>query len=266
MNREATFLHQQQPGKPLFSNVLWSRPEQKNTAGKLAIIGGSSSGFNSVSETYAAANQAGAGTIRVLLPDSLKKTLSKFWPESEFASANKGGSFAANALAEWLNLATWADGIILCGDLGKNSETAILFERFLEENKNLVTIAGDSLALALDTPTQLFEQNQLTLVLELDMLQRLLNAIRYPMTMRSDQNIYQLADLLHALTQSYPWAVITQHEGFFFVAYAGDVSTTPKTNQSLLAAGSAGSLWRIQQPAKPFAAITSGLYDLTNKQ
>ena len=84
------------------------------------------------------------------------------------------------------------------------------------------------------------------------------------MAVRRDQNIYQLSDLLHSLTQSYPWAVITQHEDLFFAAYGGEVSTTPKTKHSLKAAGSAGSVWRLQQPAKPFAAITSAIYELTS--
>lgn len=261
---EATNLQQQLPGKPLFSNLLWSRPEQKTAAGKLAIIGGSSSGFNSVSATYEAASLAGAGTIRALLPDSLKKTLSKVWPESEFAASNKSGSFAASALSQWIELASWADGVILSGDLSKNSETAILFERFLEENKSLLTLAGDSLALALDSPTQLFEQNQLTLVVEQDVLQRLLTAIRYPMALRRDQNIYQFADLLHSLSQSYPWAIISEQLDLFFVAYGGEISTTIKNDQGLQAAGCASAVWRLQQPAKPFAAITSAIYSLIN--
>ncbi|MGH7234500.1 MAG: hypothetical protein ACREF7_03605 [Candidatus Saccharimonadales bacterium] len=261
---ETTYFHQQTIDKPLFSDLLWSRPEQKAAAGKLAVIGGSSSGFNSVSETFATASKAGAGTIRVLLPASLKRTLSKVWTDCEFAPSNKSGSFGASALSEWLSLASWADIAMICGDLGKSSETAIVLEHFLDEYKEWAALAEAALINALNTPLQLLDRDKLILVLDHNVLGTLLRAIRYPMAARSDQTIFQLADLLHALTQSYPWAIITEHEQLFFASYMGEVSTTPKDNLSLTSAGTAATVWLMQQPAKPFAAITSGLYALLN--
>ncbi len=253
---------QQTIGKPLFPNVLWSQPEHRSSAGKLAIVGGNSGGFNSVSETYAAAKVSGAGTIRVLLPSVLKKTLDKIWPDCEFAPSTKSGSFAAGALSEWMEFSLWSDSVIISGDLGKNSETAIILERFLNEYQGPVTLAKDSLASAINVPSQILEHHDLTLVLDRSVLGRLLKEIRYPMAMSSSQNIYQFADLLHSLSQSYPWAIVTEYEQLIFVAYEGDVSSTPKANHSLIAAGTAGVVWRMQQPGKPFAALTSGIYAL----
>lgn len=252
-------------GKPLFSDVLWSRPERKTAAGKLAIIGGSSSGFSAVSETYTAATKAGAGQVRILLPDSLKKSLSSLWPESEFAPANKGGGFAAAALGEWLALAEWADAVMLCGNLGKSSETAVLLEHFLEKYEGQISLAKDSIQIALGTPTELFDQKELTLIVELSDLQRLLSAIRFPMAVRSDMTIYQLGNLLRSLSQSYPWAIVTEHEGSFFASFAGNVSHTMANAKRLLAAGSAASVWRMQQPLKPYEALSSGIYDLISR-
>lgn len=258
----STNLQQQTIGNPLFPNVLWSRPEHRSSAGKLAIIGGSSSGFSSVSETFAAAKQSGAGTIRVILPSVLKRTLDKIWTDSEFAPSNRGGSFAASALSEWLNLSLWSDSVIISGDLGKSSETAIVFEHFLNEYPGPLALAKDSLASAISLPSQLLERHGLTLILERPVLGHLLREIRYPMSAPSNQTIYQFAELLHSLSQSYPWAIVTEHEQFFFVAFEGDVSTTPKANLNLLSAGTAAAVWRMQQPSKTFAALTSGIYDL----
>ena len=60
---------------PLFPDVEWSRPEQRTMRGRLGIIGGNKLGFAGVAEAYTTALQAGAGEVRVLLPDILKKTM-----------------------------------------------------------------------------------------------------------------------------------------------------------------------------------------------
>src|SRR3954471_3597520 len=116
----------QTPDKPLFPDILWSRPENKRLAGKLLVIGGSSHGFAAPGGAYTAAQKAGIGSVRVLLPDSTEKALSKILPEAEFAPSTISGSFSRQALGILLAQAEWADGVLLAGDFGKNSETAIL--------------------------------------------------------------------------------------------------------------------------------------------
>ena len=59
--------------------MLWSRPENKKHAGKLLVVGGNAQGFAAAAEGYSYADKAGAGTVRVLLPDSLQKTVSKLF-------------------------------------------------------------------------------------------------------------------------------------------------------------------------------------------
>src|SRR5437868_284792 len=119
--------------EPLFPNILWSRPENKRYAGKLLIIGGHKQSFNDVSAAYSAALKAGIGTVRVILPDSLQKMLAKVFPEAEYAASTPIGSFSRQALGSLLDAADWADGVLLAGDLGRNSETAILLEAFVEK-------------------------------------------------------------------------------------------------------------------------------------
>ena len=262
MIMDDTYLHRQQINKPLFSDVVWSRPVQKATAGKLALIGGSAQGFNSLSTAFAAADKAGAGVIRTLLPDSLKKIVSMLLPESEFAPSTKSGSFAAKALTDWLDISSWADGVIICGDLGSNSETAALLENYAEKIPALLTLAGDSVTILSAAAGSILSNDRLTLSLELSQLQKLLTNIRYPMAVTSQMTLFQLAEVLHAISQNYPWAIITQHLELFFVAYRGEVSTTPAQKHTLLQATASATVWRIQQPAKPFAAMTSGIYSL----
>jgi hypothetical protein len=263
MNGEDTYLKRQTDNNPLFSDVLWSRPEQKTMAGKIAIIGGSAHGFSNISRSYNAAGKAGAGAVRLLLPNALKRTLAKIWPECEFASSSKTGEFADDALAEWLELDQWSDAVLLPGDLGKSSQTAILMERYLVHSTNHITLTGDSISILIGSPLPIMENNRILLVLTIPQLQRLLVAIRYPMTVRQDGTMFQLAASLHALTLNYPWAIVTWHENFFYAAYLGNVSTTQAIDGSLTDAAAFASVWRMQQPTKVFEAITCGIYELT---
>ncbi|MDO8591435.1 MAG: hypothetical protein Q7R60_00720, partial [bacterium] len=79
-----TYWLKQTKDKPLFPDLLWSRPENKRLAGKLLVVGGNLYGFSAPGTAYGAALKAGVGTARVLLPDKLQKTVGKLIPEAEF--------------------------------------------------------------------------------------------------------------------------------------------------------------------------------------
>src|SRR5690348_6592497 len=110
--------------KPLFPKLAWSRPETKQTAGKLLIIGGNLHGFAAPAEAFTHAKAAGIGTTKVLLPNALQKTVGTMLETGEYAPSTPSGSFSKAALDTWLDFSTWADGILLAGDIGRNSETA----------------------------------------------------------------------------------------------------------------------------------------------
>ncbi len=93
------------PSKPLFPDLLWSRPENKRQAGKLLIVGGNAHGFAAAGEAYADAGEAGIGTARVLLPDSLQKTVGKIFEAGEYAPSTPSGSFSRRALAPLIDMA-----------------------------------------------------------------------------------------------------------------------------------------------------------------
>src|SRR3954462_7666379 len=112
---DRTYWHKQTPDKPLFPDLLWSRPENKRQAGKLLIVGGNTHGFAAAGEAYAEAIKAGIGTARVLLPDGLQKTVGRVFEAGEYAPSTPSGSFGRQALAELLSLSRWADGTLLAG-------------------------------------------------------------------------------------------------------------------------------------------------------
>ena len=257
-----TYWHKQAADQPLFGDIIWNKPEQRALAGKLAVIGGNAHGFSAVFQAVATSQKAGIGTQRIVVPDILKRTLFKLWPEVEYAPSNKSGGFAVRALPNWLELANWSDGVMIAGDLGRNSETDMLLERFLEEYHGILTLAGDSVILIQNTPQTSMANAQILIAADLPRLQHLLTAVRYPTAIRLEMPLTQLVDLLHGFSLAYPFSLITQQDGQIILARHGQISTTPMKSASLMQAAAAATVWRLQQPHQDFAAMTSAVFTL----
>ncbi len=249
--------------KPLYGDLLWSRPENKRFAGKLLIIGGNLHGFSAPGTAYGAALKAGIGTCRVILPDKLRRTVGKLLPEAEFApSTPTSGSFSKKALAQMLDSATWADGVLLAGDFGRNSETAILLEKLLDKFKGLLTVAGDGLDYFLSTNSPLINRPNTAAVINLGKLQKLAKNNRPSTAVLHSTMLGDLVSLLHDWTSGNPGQIITKHAGHILVASGGKVSTTPDAEgshwQTELPAYV--SVWWLQNPDKPFEAMSTATY------
>nr|MDQ3094139.1 hypothetical protein [bacterium] len=90
-----------QLNEPLFPEIIWSRPENRMSAGKLLIIGGNKFAIAAPVNANKYSFDAGAGSARVLMPEATHKAFGKIISEGYFAPSNFSGSFAKNALAEW---------------------------------------------------------------------------------------------------------------------------------------------------------------------
>jgi hypothetical protein len=253
----------QTPDKPLFPDLLWSRPENKRQAGKLLIIGGSSHGFAAPAQAYTSALKAGIGTVRVILPEANKKALGKSFLEADFAPNNSSGSFSRQALSQFLENSSWADGVLLAGDFGRNSETAILLESFLNKYTRQVTVADDSLDYFLEPRSLLLNRAGTTLVIDLAKLQKLAQANRPTPVIKYSLSLHNLVEALAGWTNEAPTQIITKHNGHFLVASGGQVSTTPVSEESnwQVELAAYASVWRLQQPQKSFEALTAAVLD-----
>lgn len=264
---DLTYLKQEKD-KPLFEDLLWSRPENRALAGRLLIIGGNVQGFRAPATAYSLATEAGVGSIRVLLPDSLRKLVEKHIDSAVFASSNGSGSFSRTALASSLEQASWADLVLLAGDFGRNSETAILLETFINKYSGPLVITGDTIS-ALLTNTQLLVDRQDTLLaLNLDNLQKLITNIKYPKAVISSISLLQLIYLLKELTTKFKFSVITNHKQQIIVAVNGNVSVTKIDGSDdgySLKLASYSSTWWIQNLTKMFEAITTAIYELVQR-
>lgn len=252
----------QTPDKPLFPDILWSRPENKRHAGKLLIVGGHQQSFNAVSEAYAAALKAGIGTARVILPDKLQKMLAKLFPEAEYAPSTPIGSFSRQALDTLLEAAEWADGVLLGGDFGKNSETAILLESFTGKYNGQLAVTGDTLEYFMQKPTELLGRENTLVVAGVPKLQKLAQSI-VPIKQRDD--LVQMINKLSNLTDGVKANITTNHSSQVIVASQGEVSSTPakKAIEDVELAACA-SVWWLQQPEKAFEAISTAAYEISS--
>lgn len=256
------YWHRQAAGKPLFPDLLWSRPENRLAAGKLLIIGGNQYGFAAVGDAYAAAQENGAGVIRVLLPDALRKTVGHMFETVELAPSTPSGSFSQKALADFLAAAAWADGVLVAGDLGRNSETAIVLEKFVEKYSGQLTLTKDAADYFTAAPKPLLARGNATLVISFAQLQKLATGARFARAFTFGMNLLPLVEALHEFTKMYPVAILTRHLDTVFVSAGGQVSSTqlaaPPDTWRVRTAVAAG-VWQMQNPAKPFAALTTAV-------
>ncbi len=247
--------------KPLFPDMLWSRPENKRHAGKLAIIGGNLHGFAAPATAFTAAQSAGIGHAAVVLPNAIQKLVGGFLPEARFTPSTPSGSFGSQSLAELLDSANWADGVLLAGDLGKNSETTVLIEAFLDKYRGQLTITQDTLDLLTATPQTLLSRQNTTIVTSFNQLQKLAKQARFTTAFTSDMGLVRLVEALHELTQQYTANVVVAYENQIVIAVDGRVSSTGLLAELPIIAAHA-SVWWLQHPNQPFEASTTSLVSI----
>lgn len=259
---ERAYWQKQTKELPLFTDLLWSRPEQTAHAGKLLIVGGNAHGFAAPAEAYGEAGQAGIGVSRVLLPDSLQKTVGRILENGEYAPSTPSGSFGQHALASLLELSNWADATLLAGDLGRNSETAILLEQFMTKHTGQVTLTQDAVDYFSATPHALLGRPDTLLVLSFAQLQKVATSAHFTTAFTFDMDFLHLIDTLHEFTEKYKTSLIVKRTETIFVAVDGKVSTT-KLAEDIdiwrVKTAAHAAVWWLQNPNKSFEALTASL-------
>jgi hypothetical protein len=261
---DPTYWHRQTTDKPLFPDLQWSRPEHTQQAGKLLVIGGNAYGFAAPAEAFQAAEKAGIGTARVLLPDSLQKTVGGQFLAGEFAPSTPSGSFSKLALSELLANANWADGVLLAGDTARNSETAIVLETFLAKHPGQVTITKDAVDYFNGSPQQILAREETTFVLSFAQLQKLAIHAHFNHAFTFDMDFVHLVEALHAFTRMHRLQIVVKHLSTIFVGVGGNVSTTKITTELPIwrvKTAAHAAVWWLQNPSKPFEALTTSLIE-----
>lgn len=254
-----SFWQKQSPNTPLFPDIEWNRPEQRSRAGKLLIVGGNKLGFASVASAYDEAVQAGAGVVKVLLPEALKPAVPATVLDTVYIPTNPSGGMSKDGLPILLSSAAWADRVLLIGDAGRNSETAILYEELLRQPAPL-TITRDAVDLLRAAAQQMIDRPDTTLVVSFAQLQKLFQAVYYPKMLGFSMQLLMLVETLHKFTITYPCTIVTFHQGQLIVAHDGRVVTSEFDQPMLIWRGTSATraaCYQLWTPGKPLEAIAT---------
>ncbi|MEI7683227.1 MAG: hypothetical protein WCJ24_02930 [Candidatus Saccharibacteria bacterium] len=247
--------------EPLFPDLLWSRPENRQHSGKLLIIGGNLHGFAAPATAYQEALTAGIGVSKVLLPNALQKTVGRILENGEYAPSTPSGSFNQQALATWMEWSQWADGILLAGDLGRNSETAITIENFVSKTTNPIVITKDAIDYFYANPNAILQHSKTTLVLSLAQLQKLSKEAKTEHPVTFGMGLPQLVEWLHNFSNKHKARIMVYHLGNILVAVQGQVTSTSvgEKNTWRVKTAAHAAVWWLQNPSKPLEALTTSL-------
>jgi hypothetical protein len=142
--------------------------------------------------------------------------------------------------------------------MGRNSETAILLEKYVEKYTGPLMIAQDAADYFKFFPQLLMNRPDTVLVISLAQLQKifinapLITPIIYGMTQP------HLAEALHQFTTKFPITIVVKHQDLIFVAHSGQVVSTPNSEMPwrVKTAGKAIVYW-IQNPSQPLESIST---------
>lgn len=245
--------------KPLFPDIEWNKPEQRSHAGKLAIIGGNKLGFVAIRDAYEIANELGAGQIRAVLPDVLKRTIPPSVSDAIFVPSNPSGGFSREALPEFQAACAWADLCLLIGDAGRNSETAMSFEALLESDSRVV-ITRDAVDLLMPAMGRFVDREHTTFVVSFAQLQKIFQSVYYPKILSFSMQLLQLVETLHKFTITYPVTIVTFHQNQLILAHDGQVVTQEFDQPMAIWRGitaTKAATYLLWNPTKPLEAIAT---------
>lgn len=257
-----TFWKKQADSSPLFPDIEWNKPQRKSHAGKLAVIGGNKLGFMAVGEAYTVARELGAGQVRAIMPDALKRTIPTAITDAIFVPSNPSGGFSREALPELMAACQWADACLLIGDSGRNSETAMAFESLLSSHPGHIVITRDAADLVRPVSATVVARPNTTLVLSFAQLQKLFQAVYYPKILSFSMQLMQLVDTLHKFTLTYPVTIVTFHQSQLIIAHGGEVVTQEFDEPMAIWRGTVATkaaTYLLWTPMKPLEAISASL-------
>ena len=256
------YWRRQAADEPLFPDIEWNRPEQKTQAGRLAIIGGNKLGFAAIATAYSEAEETGAGQVRAVLPDGLKKVIPPSILGTVYVPMNPSGGMSKDGIPELVAAAQWADVTLLIGDNGRNSETAMGLETLISQTDRPLVITRDAFDSLKHISQQVVDREKTTLVLSFAQLQKLFQTVYYPKILSFSMQVVQLVEALHKFTITYPVTIVTFHQSQLIIAHGGRVVSQEFDQPMMIWRGTTAtkaSCYLMWNPSKPLEAIATSI-------
>lgn len=264
---------QKQTEKALFPELEWNKPERRDQAGRLLIVGGYQHNLNAPATAYEIVKKQGVGEVKVALPDKTKSLLGRNLPSAVFLPSTSSGELAHEGLEELVNYASWADSILLAGDVGRNSQTTLLVSDLVQTTTNQIIITKDALDSLQNAPEMITDREKTTVVASFAQLQRIFVNLKLPTAITFSMDLIKLVDILHDFTKQHPCSIVTLHQNKLVVGSGGRISTT-NCNSRPDRESSRTLKWRTKyaaiaacfqtwNPGKTFEALTYSAGELT---
>ena len=251
---------------PLYEDIIWAKPENKRLSGRFLIVGGNTHEFASSAQIFESLKKAGGNNIFLALPDVLKKIINNLDLSVSYLPSNPSGSIALNAVAELIDLDKDSDIVILAQDLGKNSETTLCMDHFLNKNESLICLTSENIDLIENIDN--LNYKKMLLVTNFSDLQKLLIK-KFNVLIKSSDEYFVTLNKLHDFNVKVPLNLICIHEENIIVVAEEKISTTNIAiqPQALIEKLSAfGSFYLVNNQSRIYQALTSAVFEVLAKK
>ena len=252
----------QSKNKALFEDIIWSKPQNKLSAGKYLIIGGNVHELIKSAIIYDSFMKVGASNIRLAMPIAVRKLIKDRSLNIDFLPSTPSGSFSLQATAEILDLAKLSDIAIISSDISKNSETTLMQEHFINNYHKKVCLLSDNIAIFDQFEIDKIDYNEILLIGEVKHLQKLL-INKFNVLIKESDELYLTVKALSDLTQKIPIKIVTLKNNMILVASAAKVCSTEvdrKINNWIEEICGPACFYLINN-SDPYKALCSAVYE-----
>jgi NAD(P)H-hydrate repair Nnr-like enzyme with NAD(P)H-hydrate dehydratase domain len=155
-----------------------------------------------------------------------------------------------------------ANLVLLAGDAGRSSETALVYSEFLAQYSGPLVLTRDAIDLVANDAVALVERPGTVFVLSFAQLQKLFRSVYYPKVLTFSMQLLQLVEAVHKFTVSFPVTIVVLHRDTLVVAHGGEVVTQTWENPMAIWRGQTAAraaAYLLWTPSQPLEAITASL-------
>ncbi len=238
--------------KNLPAKFAWERPERKDQAGSLVIFGGVSLKLKEVDTAFKAARSFGLGSVYALVPESLAKVFKREDPYLIPVNFDGYYGLTDSGLKTFLEEFSLADSLILA-DIGKSSATEHKLALQISKSFKPVAITDSAIGLAISYHAELLENPNLSLILNLQNLQKLIKAsgIKLSSAILSTQTLGAKLELLSQFQSQIKSRVILVDEGRV-VSLSGNEYLNLEQSKEPLEIAAQLMAWQVWDPKSNF--------------
>lgn len=156
--------------------------------------------------------------------------------------------------------------MLLPGDVGRNSQTAILFEELLKSYTGQVVITRDAVDILSNAPQTMLEREDTTLVVSFAQLQKLIKNFGSSQPLVFSMDLVKLVEFLHDFTTAHPVALVVLHQNQYITAVNGVISTTKSPHETSepphwrLPLATIAACYQTWNPTEPLESLTHSSY------